>query len=277
MSTLKSLLEYLYALTTNMSDTAIVGIVANDVKALNSVYTNSTIIENCYNTLAPIALILCLAYLITGWTQESLNPKSTKEIYLKMFVRFICSCLLIINGFKIMTFFQTFFDSMTLEIIDKMYVASMTPVTDIPSFLGGIFEVACSLLFLYPQVIITVVYIIIVKVVLMKRSIDIGVHIVLSCLTMPSLILESKHSNFIMYLKRFAALCLQGGVIVTMVIISTIVMQEAFSVTGPFEDTTVYVFSWISILKDIVILLTMCSLLFKSRRISMDLVGGRDY
>lgn len=277
MDTLKSLLEYSYALITNMSDTAIIGIVANDVKALNSAYANSAIIENCYNTLAPIALILCLAYLITGWTQESLNPKSTKEIYLKMFVRFICSCLLIINGFKIMTFFQTFFDSMTLEIIDKMYVSSITQVTDIPSFLGGIFELVCAIFFIRPQLIITVVYIIIVKIVLVKRSIDIGVHIVLSCLTMPSLILESKHSNFIMYLKRFAALCLQGGVIVTMVIISTIVMQEAFSIPGPAEDITIYVFSWVSIAKDAVILLTMCSLLFKSRKISMDLVGGRDY
>ena len=277
MSELKSFIEYLYSLATNMSDTVIIGIVSDDVKALNSIYSNSGLIEECYNILAPISLILCLAYLITGWTQESLNPKSTKEIYLKLFIRFICSCMLIMNGYEIMIFFHKFFDSMTLEIIDKMSIASPGNISNTPNFLGGFFELIFSLIFMLPQVLITIIYFVIVKVVLVRRSIDIGAHIVLSSLTMPSFILESKHSNFIMFLKRFAALCLQGGIIVTIVIVSNIVMKEALVIMGPDGFDTIYVFSWLSSLKNIIIVLTMVSLLFKSRGIAMDLVGSRDY
>lgn len=277
MPSLVSLLEYLYGFITNMSDTVIMGIVADDVRALNSIYSSSNVLEECYNILAPISLSLCLAYLITGWTQESLNPKTTKETYIKLFIRFICACFFIMYGYEIMSFFHKFFDSMTLEIIDKMAIVGPGNIDNASSFLGGLIELIVSTALIVPQAIVTIIYIIIIKVVLVRRSIDIGLHIVLSSFTMPSFILDSKRSNFIMYLKKFAALCLQGGVIVVIVIVSNMLMKGSILVPSLQGIQDVYIFNVLAPLKIVIVILTMLSLLFKSRKISMDLVGSQEY
>lgn len=276
MATFLEFLEFIFNFVTNMSETLIISCVYSNINAVRDIYMRNDNIKNFYYVLAPIALNLCFVNLFCVWINKSMDSRTTKEMYLKDFLKFILCCVLIINGYDIMIHLYEFFDSISLALLDFVKTSSPHSISNL-SFLSGIIEAITLLSTLLPQFLTSLGYIIVVEVILVKRSIDIGIQIFLSPLSVPSYIMEEKHSDLINFIKNFGALCLQGGVIALTVMISNLVFSgfklpfASDAINQQFEG--IFQTSIDGTLKNIVVGLTMLSFLFKSKRIADDVLG----
>lgn len=219
--------------------------------------------------------LLCLYFLIEVMDKVTYGNLNIEQFF-RFFVKFLAGKLFVDNVLNIISGILSFGNSLATRIVESdpggHSIVNMPKLLESVDNLGFFEQFYCFTQFLVPWL-AALVAIAIANVISWTRTSEILIRAMLAPIAMPDLFSDGLRSNGFRYLRKFAAVCLQGAAILIIVIAMQLITQYMISSDGtviesisdiPFGKMTMTLTcNWVTI-----------TLMQKSKDFAMDVVGA---
>ena len=238
--------------------------------------------------LGMMALALTTLYLVIYLVNSMIDGKMTREIVFRAIIRFASVYLLIKYGPVIIAEILDFGNNILAGLnLSYSYNASDNTYAS-ESLVSGIFSALIFIITFIPNLAIILLVLILVKVVLYQRYIELSIYTIGFPLAMANFMQSGLQSSSVVYIKRFVGLALQGAVISIIVQCCGVLFNNSLA-----EDTitaigglftlfsgygalaSVVITSIFSFICDAAVFLLLASMLLRSKQITFDILGIR--
>jgi len=234
-----------------------------------------------------LAIGLTMIYLCIYIVNALLDEKMTREFVFTAIIRFVAVWMLIKYGPTVLSYLIDFGNDI-LAGITEAYTFTENPgnMNDM-DMLGGVFSIFIFFITLVPNVIIILITMTSIYFVSFSRYTELAIYTVGFPLAMPNIMLYGKNSSSIKYIRKFFALCLQGAVMMLIVICCSVFFNNTMadslltgstffaSLVGMGPIPAFITAGIVSFIENGAIVCMLLSMLFRSKKIAMDILGVR--
>lgn len=230
---------------------------------------DATFFESAYNTFIPIAIELSIIYFLIELIETATSGKMTMEVIVKDLMKLALTVMIIQNAFDLLKYVANFGDELCTALIKNEGAFNSNFVNSYTDNITNNIEGIAALINLIPAVLKWLALVICSKLIVYGRSIELGVYLSLSPLAFPSIVSQGMDGDAFKYIKKYAAICLQGAIIGLTIIIGTRinnakVLPEINMGSGEFIA---------NIGGGLIMYLCLLYMLFQSRRIANEVLG----
>lgn len=269
MGVLKSFANMLYQFVMwGNSSAAMLGVVQSDLSGASSFLEKSTF-NTIYLAVTPVAIQLAIIYFLLELIDLSTSGKLNFESITKGFLKLILTVFIIDNAFELLKYCAQFGDTLCDLIMEneQSYVFKNISTNNIGIL--SLWSMIGEIISLIPAFIKMIVLIIASKLIVYGRIIELGTYLALSPLAFPSFVSQGFSGSAMKYIKKYAAICLQGCVIAITIIVGSRIRDLSFVYSlslgsGSFAT---------GLGSGLIIYLCLLYMLFQSRRISNEILG----
>lgn len=266
-----------YVLTTVVGDTLDVDI-----------YTiiNSNFYQVGCDLFGMMALALTTLYLVIYIVNSLIDGKMTREIVFRAIIRFAAVYFLIKYGAVIIAEILDFGNNILAGITQSFSFENSSNSYASNDLISGVFAALVFIVTLLPNMGIVLLTMILVKIVLFQRYIELSIYTIGFPLAMANFMQNGLQSSSITYIKRFLGLALQGVVIMIIVqccgvLFNNSLTDDLFLSTGGImvvlmgygTMASIIVMSIASFVRDAAVFLMLASMLLRSKQITFDILG----
>ena len=266
---MKDVLNALIGFTTwaNSSE-AMLSAIKGDISSASGLL-NNPFFKTAYETFIPIAIELAIIYFLLELIENATSGKMTTEVIVKGLMKLAFTVMIIQNAFELLKYIANFGDELCNALLANESNFSNNFVNASVASVNNGWEFIAKLLAIIPAAIKWFILIICSKLIIYGRSIELGVYLSLSPLAFPSIVSQGMDGDAFKYVKKYAAICLQGAIIALTVIVGTRinnsrVIPEVNMGSGEFIA---------NIGGGLIMYLCLLFMLFQSRRISNEVMG----
>lgn len=250
------------------SSQAMVSAVRGDIASATGLL-DAAFFESAYNTFIPIAIELAIIYFLIELIETATSGKMTMEIIVKDLMKLALTVMIIQNAFDLLKYVANFGDTLCTILVENESVFGGNFVNSYTDNITNNIDGIAALANVIPAVLKWLALVICSKLIVYGRSIELGVYLSLSPLAFPSIVSQGMDGDAFKYVKKYAAICLQGVIIGLTVIIGTRinnakVLPEINMGSGEFIA---------NIGGGLIMYLCLLYMLFQSRRIANEVLG----
>lgn len=249
------------------SSTAMLSLIRSDLTSA-STFLENPFFKTAYDAFVPIAIQIAIIYLLLGFIEEATSGKLTTEVMVKGFIKLAFTVILIQNSFEILKYIANFGDALCEAIIGENRELNISFRHQVLTHVNP-WEFAGRMSTLIAPFIKLTLLLICSKLVIFGRSIELGVYLSLAPLAFPSVVSDGLDGDAFKYVKKFAAICIQGVIIALTVIVGTMLNQQS---VFPEIDLNAGAFTS-NFSGGIILYLCLLFMLFQSRRIANEVMG----
>lgn len=231
------------------------------------------------------AMGMAMIYLCIILVNGLMDGKANREFIFNLIFRFALTLLMIKYGPLILHVLINFGNGI-LKIVIESYqeVTKTEPITP-DGLVGGLFAIVTFLITIIPNLLVILLSIAALNIVTFTRYVELAIYSAGFPLVIPNFMLSEKSSSTIQYIKRFFALCLQGAVLCIIVMACGVFLNN--SATDNMIEGSGYMVAWLALgpiptfvlgsvvafIKDAALTCMLISMLFRSKKIAMDIIG----
>jgi len=261
MKALIALTEFLDAISNSFqADKWIIAMFKSDFMSMTDFLNNNRFIEEMYNALISVGIGLLLIYGLNRIIEKSIIQEIVPEDIVRELIKFCILAMFIKNGYQILYTFVNLGNELTENFIVGTVSVGTASSTDL---IDAFFNLLASILTFLPNLVFLILCSIPIKLVLLSRTVEIAIYTALAPLALSDIqgnILDSRAFRF---LQEYAALALQGVIMVAVICIA-----ERLNINTGNSTFDIF-FS----LDDLCYAVLIFMLLFKSKKIAKEIIG----
>ena len=196
---------------------------------------NNSFIETTYDALVPVGIGIALIVLICKMIDSTITKEITFDDWVRAIVLFCVHVLLLKNGYDILYSFVKAGETISLGFSDAIQVAEMTASSVDINIVASFWDILMSLLFFFFFLPFIIIFSVAIYLVMLVRTAEIGVYTCLAPIGLYDMTTDIANSNALRFLKRYAALAIQGIVIVAVVYLGEQMAFPSFNNLGGLE------------------------------------------
>ena len=241
--------------------TWILDIICEDMDACNEFIKNSQSLKTLYDAFISVGCGILMIYFLSALINRTMNDELSIEFILREICKTLIGILFIKNGYALFVGISDF----GVAIVDGLYTKSTYEFIEMSTSVRYSFwNTVFSFTMLIPNLIYFLIATCVSKVIIWGRMAELGLYISIAPIAISDLVVSGTSSNAYKYIKKVLALSLQGGVIVTSVLICQRFSEMLTDITN---------LSFGNFASSILIGVIMLKMLISSKSISEDIVG----
>lgn len=272
-----------------------ISLVGNDIVKASDLHRTIGWFADIYKPMSVAGMCLVSVFFLINWIEAMTYNEANMEKFVSLLLKLALCVFFIKEGFNLLSYIVEFGDQLVVS-----YMAGVeditTQTTEVMIQDLDVFGIITKLLTFIPVLLVVLVVNLCSKFIVYTRFFEVNLHLLAAPIAFANMFEEKRRNVGMKYFKKFIALCLQGIILATIVIVGSEVLCEPAVLTRMFATVgtifglgsigagaTSLGFSAlatmsvggliIEFIKCAVIGFTIISLMFKSRSIANDVVG----